>query len=493
MATSSIIHNSWSANRRFLIVFCGVFLLIHILGFELPIWLNVGRYLHPNFDLGIYSQAIYLLDIDNLNPYLSVRHINLINHHFEPILLVAAPLANVVTPAYVGMAIEYLFILGAAGSTLYFSRRHGLCIWYGLSLALILVVNAGTTSAINIPFHPTTWAILPMTLLVFAMLKEHKFGIFASLTFLFMFKEEFPFVGVILAVAYYCKRKPGFATLLFIWTILWLVFDYMIRPPLFGIRTDFAWRIIGPLVNDPVGRLNYLLAEVDFQRLIAFSSPILPLVIIAWRKGSRPRWDILALMLPLLGIRFLGSAWRFHYLAVIVPLLFGLLGSSLEPKARDWAQPLQKAFVWVVILILITNAHPIKRNVRILAGTIGISREAVDPDRIHAIGEGMSYLLSNTRGKVLAQGNLLPLMITRPDIYQVRGPQPDEISDYRFVFVEKPPNGDPWPIEHSDYDQCIAIWRDAASTIILDNQYIFLAEGVFVDCGMETTGFNKTE
>jgi len=99
---------------------------------------------------------------------------------------------------------------------------------------------------------------------------------------------------------------------------------------------------------------------------------------------------------------------------------------------------------------------------------------------VQAIEAGRRFLLEQEEGRVLAQGNILPGLVRRPEVYQLAGTHPPGLHEYRFVFVEKPPSGDPYPLSYERVSELIGLWRERPGTrVILDDPHVFLAEGLF--------------
>ena len=84
-----------------------------------PVWLRAARYCYSNYDFGIYVQALARLSPSDLNPWLSGRQIHIFNDHFDPVLLLVQPLADVLPPFQAGLLAEALLGLLAVGPALW--------------------------------------------------------------------------------------------------------------------------------------------------------------------------------------------------------------------------------------------------------------------------------------------------------------------------------------------------------------------------------------
>ncbi len=103
-------------------------------------------------------------------------------------------------------------------------------------------------------------------------------------------------------------------------------------------------------------------------------------------------------------------------------------------------------------------------------------------DRMAAIERGRAFLMAHRGGNALVEGNLVPRLVVRPYIYQVAGPHDRARLTFRYVFIEKPPHGLPWPVGIPEIERLLAEWRAApGSRVIIDDEHVFLAEGTFHD------------
>ena len=96
-----------------------------------------------------------------------------------------------------------------------------------------------------------------------------------------------------------------------------------------------------------------------------------------------------------------------------------------------------------------------------------------------SLAEAQTATLQET---VLVNGNLVPRLVTRPEVYQIAGPHDPAAHAFRYVFLEKPPRGITWPLTPDDYRRLLAEWRATPSVrLLIDDEYVFLAEGEFRD------------
>jgi hypothetical protein len=428
------------------------------------------------FDLGIYSQAVYRLSWSDPNPWLTVRQIKIFNDHFEPILCVAAPWAKLIEPALAGVLVELLFVLASPLSVIWLWKRGVVGAGAAVVAIAYMLHNRGTVSAILFPFHPTTWAILPAAWLGATLLADRRRGVFLSLLVLFCCKQEFPLVGLMAAVAYAWRREFRFALLLAVFSAAWLLGVVYLRPLLLGPVHDYlSGRLLAP--EGLWASIERGWRGFDARGVSHVLLPLVPLAgWVIWRRQCPALW-LWVLLLPPLGLRFLGRAWMFHYMPPLVPLLvLGLvpLGSQVR---------LQRAVVVAVFALLVAvNGGFWMRSARFLVRDDPRDSRPWQSERLASIEWGRSFLKAHPEGDALLQGNLIPRLVTRPDIYQVAGLHEPAARWFRYVFIEQPPYGDPWPVTSADYGRLLAQWRWAPNThVIIDDEHVFLAEGTFRD------------
>lgn len=445
-------------------------------GFEPALFARLALNIHNNFDLGIYARALHLISWKDLNPWLTNRETKIFNDHFDPILLFAAPWVKLGDPSRIAMALEALIVVATGLPIVWLYRRAAISASVAAAAIAFLLLNRATVSAVEFPVHPTTWAMLPMTWLGAALLMDRKGHVLVALTLLFACKEEFPFVGVMLALYYVYQRQWRFASLVGAWSALWIVGVLVLRPLLLGeVQHHASHRFVD--LSDPLAGLTAASTAVNWQRLMQVTLPLAPLA--AWMlfQRRRPIWALWLLPLPLVLIRFLAGAWTAHYLAPIAPLwLMGLL-----PRGADARLP-RTLTAATMVLLLVVDWGPLQRAADTFAQPAAIAWAPRDSARLASIAAGRDYLLQHPQGKALVQGNLIPRLVTRPDLYQVAGSHDPAEHEFQYVFIEQPPNGNPWPADREDFVRLLADWRSSSDArVIIDDGRVFLAEGRFHD------------
>ena len=478
-------HDTKSHSQGWLLIAAYLFgAAVLLLGFEPALFARLDLDAFNNFDLGIYSRALYLLSWDNLNPWLTNRETKIFNDHFDPVILLAAPWVKLGDPARVAIVIEAVVVLATPLSVVWLYRRRAIDAGVAAAAILYLLLNRGTISAVEFPVHPTTWAMLPMSWLGAALMLDRRAQMLAALTLLFACKEEFAFVGVMLTAFLLWRREWRFAAIVGAWSSIWLLVSLVLRPYWLGeVQHHVANRFVD--LSDPAAGLSQAAGEVNWQRLFHLVLPLAPLAGWLLYRRQLPNRMLWLLPLPLVMIRFLADAWTAHYMAPVVPLwLLGVLPRKNEPvETSNRERLLQIAMVSATAaLLMIVDWGSLGRAIALRTQPAAIAWAPRDPARLASIARARSYLLQHAEGKALVQSNLIPRLVERPELYQVAGSHDPSEHEFRYVFVEQPPHGDYWPASREDYERLLAEWRSSPEMrVIIDDGQVFLAEGKFRD------------
>ena len=243
-----------------------------------------------------------------------------------------------------------------------------------------------------------------------------------------------------------------------------------------GETVDYRTRLMPTPGQGLGGYLAERLAPKHLRRIGTLLAVFIPVALWAWRQKWKPDQVWLSLLLPMIGIRFLGMAWRDQYGA---PLM-AAAALTLLPLLLQRRPP-----AWVLIatgLLLFTTNDNLFRNARRAVFTPEVHPEecpATAP-RLASLQRAWDVLAANPGGKVLLEGNLVANVAERDDIYMVGGPQPDDVHVYDLVLVEKPPRGNVRPITRERMEELITLWRSQPGTqVIIDDANVFLARGRF--------------
>lgn len=431
----------------------------------IPVWMLTALHEYHNYDLGIFAQALHKLGLRNLNPFIPALDLPLFSDHFDPILLLFAPLARCMEPAYAALLIEHLLLLLTPLPLLLTYRKQPELAPLLCFSAFYLLFNRGMLSALTFPVHPTTWAAF-FILCLHPALQQKRIGPLLLSAVLFMAcKEEFPFAVLMLSAYCFTARKPKAGAWLLFLSLVWLAAAFLLRPLLLDYTRDYASRVLGPFFANPFVTIwNRLRAMSGARNLFRSLIPLLPLLWTAIRQKSTWNWAPAWMLLPLLAIRFLDSAWGFHYLAPVTPLLLLLFFSASPPKLSA------KAAALSIALVLLSGSGPLSKT----AATYSRLTELRGERRL-AIEAARRHLLDHPEGSALVHGNLTPLLARRGQVFQFGGVQADQ--PHHFYLLEIPPAGNPWPRSHEDVLRKLeTLRRDPELTLLQDDHLLFFAQ-----------------
>ncbi len=442
-----------------------------------PIWLQSMHGCMSHYDLGIYTQALARLSLDDPNPWLSSRQIRIFNDHFDPVLWLVRPLVEVLSPMWAALVAEALIVLLSTAPLLWLHLKGRLDRTSTALLCSLLLLSPSTTDAMMFPIHPTAWAMLPFIPLGLAFHFRKDALLVASLVLLFACKEEFPYVGIMLALALWLRGDRRLAVGVLVLALAWLAFVFGVRPK-FGFVMDYPKSLTQGLEAGFVPYLLQRLSPRHISRVGTLLLLLLPVGLWAWRERLKPDWKWLLVLLPMLGIRFLGTAWRHQFgaplIAAIVVALVPLLLMRRLP-------------VWVLattsLLLVTSNESNLRPLVRTLASPSTYPpRCPGDSARLASVRRAVEFLSTHREGRALLGGNLVTPLASRDEVYAVGGPQQERALVYDWVLVEKPPLGNIHPVLPEQVAALIARWRaQEGAEIVLDDAHVFLARGRFTE------------
>jgi hypothetical protein len=146
-----------------------------------------------------------------------------------------------------------------------------------------------------------------------------------ALLVLFASKEEFPFFGLVLAALLFRQRERQAAAAVFAVSAGWLLLAFAVRPWIAGPTSAYGSSLFAGLFDHPA---DYVAARLTTKGLAwglwDFVAPMVPVALWMGFRRVRPDPTLLLGAAPLVVIRFLGMAWRHHYLAPLVPIAVGV-------------------------------------------------------------------------------------------------------------------------------------------------------------------------
>jgi hypothetical protein len=447
-----------------------------IIFFVVFVWVPVEWGAHNscfnNYDLGIYGQAISLIGFSHLNPWLSTRDVFLFGDHFDPILILAAPLRRIWHPSLVMIRIEMLSLLLAAASPLWLYRRRLISWPISLLSGALILLGPLTLDAAFFPAHPGTWSLAPLSWMMAFMVAHDWRKAFGAMLIAFLCKEEYPAATMILAGVLWWQGQTRIAVWIAVMSGLWLIGVFFVRPAFMDSATMYTDAVSSG------GGLS-LLFEWDglgviFKRLLLVILPAGWLLMWMTREGKRPRsidvrifGAIAAMFFVMIAVRLLGGYWGNHRSA---PLSI-FMSYFVIVVARDYA-PSKRALAAMSFMAAVLILPGLETGSRLYRGRDLKRHCPGDPKRLAAISEAETLIRTLHDGPVLAAGNLVPRLADLPGIAQIGATKSDQ---FRYFLTETYAMRNPWPLSVTAYDQIENTWRSSTnSRVLLDNQWILL-------------------
>jgi len=454
-------------------------MVIPVLGwflFLLLIWVPVekalGAYCFNNYDLGIYAQALQLISWQQINPFLSTRDVNIFNDHFDPILLFIAPLRSYVSPELLAVRIEMISIIIASIAPLwlkgksYVDKNSAHCA-FG-----VILFSPMTLNAVLYPSHPGTWSLAPLAWMMAFIFSGKYFPAGVSLLVLMSCKEEYPILGAFIGmILLFYRKKPAGITFLFM-SILWGIGVFAVRPLVWG-RSDFYTSAV--LGASGLTMSSIAEASIELGKILLWV--FIPSLCLNSKVSKYVKWRFVDLnfALPfmtaiiLLAIRMLGGYWGNHRAAPLaIAAAFMIL--SLWPENIF---TLKRMLVFCFTLLIF--AFPsLELGSRYWRGKPFKKHCSPSIARVQAISEAIEILKNGKATRVLAQGNLVPHLVSLAGIAQVGATKGTE---FRYFFVEKSIFRSTWPLSAADFQKIEFKWRIGPNVkVVRDDEHVLLLE-----------------
>ena len=460
-----------------------VFLLLFLL------WCNTVLFFNNcfnNFDLGIYTQAIF--DIAggiSFNPILTTHggysHFGI---HFDPAVYLAVPFAWIFGFNPYGMIVfEWLVYCSP------------LFIVYKLKFleqkeffffALYYILARGLILAVSYPIHVSFWSLPLWTLLPWFFKKNNFKAIALTCLILPFFKESYPFAIFSLSFYYALSRKWKESMVILSISLVWIVVCFLIRPSLIDV-VGHGHDLVEQLLTSPI---EYLV--MCFQRNLQTFFPqsikiLLPFVMIFWIvTKNRFFLPLFFMMMPLFIMQFLYGHMNFQYSFpfVIICLMIYFLSDEFRKILFS-----RKLYYYGLLLVSLSfSTYPGKRNILV--------QNFITKGSDHCVISWDHYRSTNTiknivhriasDQKILATGGIITT-IMRPGmkIYHLNSPRgisegkqfsPKEKEDFDFILLEKNKSGDTWPLKPEKIEQFLATYRERGLKVIYEDNFYYLAE-----------------
>ncbi len=396
-------------------------------------------------DLGIYQQAIFDIAYNlNLNPYITIRDVKILNDHFDPVIYVAALFVKVFGYTAENLIIfEFLWLILFFGLYLFIVKKEKAELPFYLIIALF---SKGLLSAFLFPIHPTTWSAAIAFLLFYGMNKFKERYILLLIVSLCFFREAIPFCTFMLGLGLILNKRwmPGILTSLF--SIGLLAFVFFGRPALMGPTISYG--------TDVLSLINWnLITAFNYKAFFKLFTPYLLTYGLLFRYL---KWDVfrgslglcLAYLLPLFGMHFLTNNFHFQYGALFAAPFLGVFLSERIDKVLT-----KKELVIIALSFILTGmgswTKVFKESFQTDLNKCIISKERNDEFKI-----AKSYLWAlPSERTILSTGGAVP-QVLKPNmqIYQA-GIFSKKLDSYDYLLFEHNRSGDTFPFSNEEMEE----------------------------------------
>jgi len=467
-----------TSNKKWILI-SSALLLVFIF---IPLLSNIKGILNNCFhayDLGLYQQAFYNMASGDLNPYLTIRGLQIFNDHFMPIIFTAIPFVwafdyHPTSMIFLEWSYYVLFLF-----TIYFTvrERPKKEILFALFLA---VFSKGILSALEFPIHPGTWSMASWLMLVYYIYKENHKGIFLFAVITCLFRESYPFSFFMLSLYYLYRKNFRLGVGLLSFSILYLAFVMKVRPLILGPVYDYGEWIVKGVVSNPLGFIVKSFTQMDWKVPFKVFAPfIIPIVLLV--RKNKIDWSnkfipCVFLLIPLFGMHFITGQFHFHYGPPFMAVLIGYL--IYDEKFWDLLKNIKLKY-FIMFLFLITSSSRYTKFIKFLA-TDKNQKCVVNDEKTKSI----HLLLEKTReidtaDRLISTGGVIQ-RIMRPGL-KVYPPDTMVIVPelVEYLLFEKNSNGDTYPWNKEQVNRAIENCRKLPGEIIVDDQYFFFMKGKF--------------
>jgi hypothetical protein len=285
---------------------------------------------------------------------------------------------------------------------------------------------------------------------------------------LLLFKEEFVFSLLCLAIVCWRRSRPAALTLLAA-ALAWGLFVFFLRPRWLGPTEHYGLALLKPWLLHPVHALLTRFGDRPAWRdLLHLTLPFVPIAVWVWRARERVLWEPLVLLAPLAAIRLLSGKWGAHYGVVVTAcLLMAILPALVRREPPRWV--LASA---LTVLVLVQAQNVGRHAWQSLSGTRATC--PADPRRLAELSAADLRVRELAGEPLYAAGNLVPALVQLPRIRHLGSARAPASGSF-LVLLERAPTGSTWPAGREALDAQLAGWdRQGRVSALMEGQFVRL-------------------
>jgi len=306
-------------------------------------------------DYSIYQQAIYDISIfKSWNPYNTIRDIFIFNEHFDPIIYTAIPFTLLSGFSEYSLAFtEWFWYFCTIVFIFYVVKPKNLN--HFIFLFFLTLFSRGILSGLLFSGHPVTWAIFPLTILVYSILKDNFKLVLISSLLLIIYKETFPFGILGLSFGYLFNHEKKRFSILFLISMIFILFEMKFRAVLMGETLSYGNKFLSQILENPLNSIIKLFSEFDYKSFVKIFFPfIIPLILLLKSEKQtfykNRYFKVLCFILPLIAIHFIINRFYYHHASKFSVIFLSLFAfTDFEIYQRS------KRIFYLVILLFFVN------------------------------------------------------------------------------------------------------------------------------------------
>lgn len=422
------------------------------------------------FDYGIYQQALFDIAAGvSLNPYNTIRNVRIFDEHFDPIVILVAPITRLLNyHVYSPLIIEMLFVLASFLFLFFFFKDEKPSVKI-LAMAFLLFSRPMLT-AIFYPVHPSTWAIFPMTLMVYFLSKNRHTETLVVGSLLLFFKETFPFALFGFSFYFLLEKKYKHFVVLLLLSSFFIALELGLRKFFIKETISYGGSYARDILQNPLSVARdvgvTLFSGAFVKVVIPYFVPVLILMKYGSQDQKRVFRGLLLFLLPLVGIHLIIQRFFFHH-----ALQFGIILSAGLIFTKVFSLDIFKkriVYFGVLLITLVSGMSAYQKGFR------GFFKNN-DHQFLQVVNViKASYMPTE---KIYATGGFV-VRLLKPDMQIFHHQMSKEQESYQYLALEKPPYGDSWPLSSKQVASIIEKCR-AFSKEVIETEAYFYAKGEF--------------
>lgn len=431
-------------------------------------------------DFSIYQQAIFEISPTQLNPYLTIRNIKIFNDHFDPALIIMSLWTKLIgNSAFALILGEWLFLVGTL-VFLYIKQRR-----YFLWVAPIYIFSKGILNAFEFPIHPSTWLVLPITMLFYSIEKEKSWSIIVLSFIVCQFRESMYFAIGSLSFYFLINKKWKEFMGTFLIALSGLVFLFYFRTQLLGPVLNYAHEAKRQLATHPLSYFWLSLTNNAWPWKV-FIPLIAPILILIWKQKfySSTLFAAILFSMPIIGLHIIAQYMVHHHMLPMVTPFLAAFSFSMLP---EYFSKNKKIGLLIIFSMIFTATSRYTTMIEFI-----FFKKArlcqLNLEKINAIAE-LKEVMKDIKPTetILATTGIIPNVL-KPgmQLYQLSNTI-KLLSSYNYLLLEQNNAGDIYPLS---WDELANIQQKCSPYIkkeLIHNKYFLLWSGSFSDQCLEIT------